>query len=413
MEYVVDFKVVWPLLRKEGWTWKPAKGLQIHSNYLKPGCKIRGGKQGVDFFNGEDALLAHVKADKDLCVRLNLTNIMVRPNAVPLAFTIFGLKYTKDLSQESRYYKQGTATEETFKDDKKSEKRQTPNKMKKTKKQEAEEATVRRRRLSSFTNIWGDANAQDRDGKEVEAPDQPAAEPEHHLNADTEERADTQNDVDGHSGDGSESEYEDDPNAVESEGDDEDEEVAQNSVAERDDREDNEGGVDTEVASLRVPATVETHFEHLGFADAEPSDPNLVLGEVEKSIKSDGEGEDSVGAADMLDTDDEDESLVDESVVAESRRIAGLLNEAELERLHMAVEGSSEVFDDNQLADMAAQGWTVYPENEVADIVDDPEVDKICLGIGQITTFPVLLLPAEGVLEARCARDTSLLGADV
>lgn len=54
------------------------------SNYLKPGCKIRGGKQGVDFFNGEDALLAHVKADKDLCVRLNLTNIMVRPNAVPL-----------------------------------------------------------------------------------------------------------------------------------------------------------------------------------------------------------------------------------------------------------------------------------------------------------------------------------------
>lgn len=97
--------------------------------------------------------------------------------------------------------------------------------------------------------------------------------------------------------------------------------------------------MDTEVASLRVPAAVETHFEHLGFADAEPSDPNLVLGEVEKSIESDGEGEDSVGVADMLDTDDEDESLVDESVVAESRRIAGLLNEAELERLHMAVEG--------------------------------------------------------------------------
>ncbi|KAI9991467.1 hypothetical protein PInf_019150 [Phytophthora infestans] len=80
-------------------------------------------RQGVDFFNGEDALLAHVKADKDLRVRLNLTNIMVRPNA-------------------------------------KSEKRQTPNKMKKTKKQEAEEATERRRRLSSFTNIWGGANAQ-------------------------------------------------------------------------------------------------------------------------------------------------------------------------------------------------------------------------------------------------------------
>ncbi|KAI9981543.1 hypothetical protein PInf_009296 [Phytophthora infestans] len=88
-----------------------------------------------------------------------------------------------------------------------------------------------------------------------------------------------------------------------------------------------------------------THFELLGFADAEPSDPNIVLGDVEKSNESDGEVEDPLGAADMLVTDDEAEALVDESVVAESSRIASLLDEVELE---MAVEGSSEVFNDYQ-----------------------------------------------------------------
>ncbi|KAI9990439.1 hypothetical protein PInf_021414 [Phytophthora infestans] len=112
MECVVDLKVLWSLLRKEGWTWKPVKGLQIHSSYLKPGCKIRGGKQGVDFFNGEDALLAHVKAEKDLCARLNLSNIMVRPNAVPLAFTIFGLECPEYRGQETRSYRLETSAEE-------------------------------------------------------------------------------------------------------------------------------------------------------------------------------------------------------------------------------------------------------------------------------------------------------------
>ncbi|ETP41902.1 hypothetical protein F442_11121 [Phytophthora nicotianae P10297] len=398
MENVVDFKVVWPLLRKEGWTWKPAKGLQIHANYLKPGCKLRGGKHGVDYFNGEDALLAHVKADKDLCTGLHLTNIMVRPNAVPLEplpTSVSSVPSTSGKRQEPTIGKQppkklAKTVGSRKSEDKKSEKKQTPN-TKKTKKQEAKEATERRRQLSSFANIWGAANAQDRDGREVEAPDQPPVQQEPHINADTEDNADENSpppadmedcadihdDVESRSGDGSESEYEDDPNAAESEVDDEDDE---NSVAECDDREDDQGGEDTQGASLRHPGAVETHFEPLGFADAEPSDPNLVLGDIEKSIESDEEGEDSVGVADMLDTDDEVESLCEESVVVETSRIAGLLNEVELERLHMAVEGSSEVFDDNQLADMAARGWTVYPENEVADIVDDPEVDKVYEG---------------------------------
>ncbi|ETO61842.1 hypothetical protein F444_20201, partial [Phytophthora nicotianae P1976] len=71
---------------------------------------------------------------------------------------------------------------------KKSKKKQTPS-TKKTKKQEAKEATKRRRQLSSFANIWGAANAQDRDGREVEAPAQPPVEQEPHINADTEGNA--------------------------------------------------------------------------------------------------------------------------------------------------------------------------------------------------------------------------------
>ncbi|ETP11032.1 hypothetical protein F441_13434 [Phytophthora nicotianae CJ01A1] len=299
MESVVDFKVVWPLLRKEGWTWKPAKGLQIHANYLKPGCKLRGGKHEVDYFNGEDALLAHEKADKDLCTGLHLTNIMVRPNAVPLESlptSVSSVPSTSGKRQEPTVGKQppkklAKTVGSRKSEDKKSEKKQTPN-TKKTKKQEAKEATERRRQLSSFGNNWVLLMLK------VEAPNQPPVEQEPHINADTEE---------SRSGDGSESEYEDDPNAVESEVDDADDE---NSVAECDDREDDQGGEDTQGALLRHPGTVETHFEPLGYADAEPSDANLVLGEIEKSIESDEEGEDSVGVADILDTDDEAESLL-------------------------------------------------------------------------------------------------------
>lgn len=38
-----------------------------------------GGKQGVDYFNGEDALLDYVGSDKELCARLHISNVIVRP----------------------------------------------------------------------------------------------------------------------------------------------------------------------------------------------------------------------------------------------------------------------------------------------------------------------------------------------
>jgi hypothetical protein len=57
--------------------------LYCSANYLKPDRKLRGGKVGIDFFNGEDSLLAHVKADKELCARLNISNILMRAQVGP------------------------------------------------------------------------------------------------------------------------------------------------------------------------------------------------------------------------------------------------------------------------------------------------------------------------------------------
>ncbi|ETO83516.1 hypothetical protein F444_02480 [Phytophthora nicotianae P1976] len=132
---------------------------------------------------------------------------------------------------------------------------------------------------------------------------------------------------------------------------------------------------------LLHPAESDTQFDAIRFADVEPSDPNLVLDDGEKRIESDGEGaEDAVGVEELSDAKAEPDSDLVESVATETSRVARLLSEVELERLHMRVEGSSEIFDETQLAVMAVRGWTVYPENVVADIVDDPEIDKMYEG---------------------------------
>ncbi|KAG2902923.1 hypothetical protein PC114_g12489 [Phytophthora cactorum] len=49
--------------------------------YVKPGCRVKGSKQGVDFFNGEDELIVCVRSDKNLFARLNIVNVMVRSDA--------------------------------------------------------------------------------------------------------------------------------------------------------------------------------------------------------------------------------------------------------------------------------------------------------------------------------------------
>ncbi|KAG3075530.1 hypothetical protein JG687_00017982 [Phytophthora cactorum] len=42
--------------------------------------------------------------------------------------------------------------------------------------------------------------------------------------------------------------------------------------------------------------------------------------------------------------------------------------------------GSSEVFNDSQLAQMKLDGWEVLPENVEAEMVDDPVVDMVYSG---------------------------------
>ncbi|KAG6587203.1 uncharacterized protein IUM83_02847 [Phytophthora cinnamomi] len=66
------FKDVWRLLRSEKWTHAHAQGPDDGYYYVKPGCTVKAGKKGVDYFHGENALLDYVCADVDFCERHNI-----------------------------------------------------------------------------------------------------------------------------------------------------------------------------------------------------------------------------------------------------------------------------------------------------------------------------------------------------
>ncbi|ETL50080.1 hypothetical protein L916_00623 [Phytophthora nicotianae] len=51
---------LWRELYKQGWTPKPSTGLSNDHRYVRPGRSVRG-KDGVDFFTGENALMAFAK----------------------------------------------------------------------------------------------------------------------------------------------------------------------------------------------------------------------------------------------------------------------------------------------------------------------------------------------------------------
>ncbi|ETM98626.1 hypothetical protein PPTG_24578 [Phytophthora nicotianae INRA-310] len=57
-------------------TAKPAVWIQIQ--YAGSRSKTEGGKQGIDFFNREDVLLAYGRTDKELCERQHIYNVMSR-----------------------------------------------------------------------------------------------------------------------------------------------------------------------------------------------------------------------------------------------------------------------------------------------------------------------------------------------
>ncbi|KAE8879376.1 hypothetical protein PF003_g36552 [Phytophthora fragariae] len=168
MDYAMDFKAIWPLLRKEKWTWKAATGIQIQDehfdNYVKPGRKLRGGKQGEDFFNGEDELLAYVRSDKALCARLKIPNVYaVQSFKIPLLVLTTCAEAIEQSPQAKRPKTSPTSTAAHKHPAAKAQK-------KKTKKQMNEEAKQRRRELAAFDKVWGHRNITDADGKSVEPP---------------------------------------------------------------------------------------------------------------------------------------------------------------------------------------------------------------------------------------------------
>ncbi|KAE9043553.1 hypothetical protein PR002_g3270 [Phytophthora rubi] len=404
MAFMMDFKAEWPLLRKDGWTRKPATGLQIHANYLKPGRTLRGGKIGLDFFNGEDSLLAHVKADKELCARLNISNIMVRTQVGPSESSatnepsrVVCVTHACNDTQTAPSHREESTEGEKGEHGQSCQKtaKKAPSKPKnKTKQQLAYEAAERRRKLSSFSKGWGDSNAEARDAPTVEAPTEPAAavvvsvsNADQNGNADTdvppkhdvEAYADSDSEDDSRNSDGSVSAYEDNQSDEEEEDSDEEHDSVQ------------EGGIDGDRdtaadESVRqfapAPAEFLSSTNASEFEVVDPSDPNLVLSDAEDRIESDGESsEDSVCVQDESDDEDEtSEDIPNDAVGDEATRVAKLLSDAELDGLHMRVEGSSAIFDDEQLSAMAVDGWTVFPENEITTIVDDPEVDKMRFG---------------------------------
>ncbi|KAE8956309.1 hypothetical protein PR002_g31513, partial [Phytophthora rubi] len=144
-------------------------------NYIKPGCKLKGGAQGVDFFNGEDELLAYIRSDTELCERLSISNVRSghRPKQV-LQSTLPGqaLAPPKRPSTPTPVPEASPPAKRAKSASKRPAK--TPRAPKQpSKKQMAQEADKRRNELAAFDKVWGERNAT-ADGNAVVPPVQAA-----------------------------------------------------------------------------------------------------------------------------------------------------------------------------------------------------------------------------------------------
>ncbi|OWZ00652.1 hypothetical protein PHMEG_00028113 [Phytophthora megakarya] len=119
----------------------------------------------------------------------------------------------------------------------------------------------------------------------------------------------------------------------------------------------------------------------LNFNYTDVLDPNLVEPSGENSLDTDGEGdEDSAEAADGGSDDGIDESADScktDCLQRELSHSVGLLSDEERERLHMNIQGSSEVYNDDELDEMKHSGWEVLPENTAAEVTNQTGVDKM------------------------------------
>ncbi|KAI9988569.1 hypothetical protein PInf_022009 [Phytophthora infestans] len=277
-------------------------------NYLKPGSKVRGGKRGTDYFNGEDELLAYVRRDTELCAWLNIANVWVRPPSQAIQSTIdaaasdsptpvpdppeieAAIAPKRDVpasgkAPAKKRVKQ-TSTEQ------KTAKPFTKKTKKMTEKQLDKEAADRRRELSSLGRVWGGENAQ-----------------VGHMNGDVDS-------VIAGSSDGENSEYVFD----ESDGDDSESEGDTGDTTRDDD------GVTIPPATVRIE-----------FAVMEATDPNLVLGEGEDFLDSDGERSDDLveTAETFVDEDSSESEDTNESVAEEVSRMIGLMKPAEIDDMRL------------------------------------------------------------------------------
>ncbi|KAE9157291.1 hypothetical protein PF002_g33403, partial [Phytophthora fragariae] len=112
-------------------------------------------------------------------------------------------------------------------------------------------------------------------------------------------------------------------------------------------------------------------------------DPNITGDTGDTALDTDGGGEEDSAEAFIGTINDADSELSDaessegDILQRELSRVTNVMDAADLERLHMQIQASSEVFDDDQLDQMKVDGWEVLPENVEAEIEEDPSVDKM------------------------------------
>ncbi|ETN22011.1 hypothetical protein PPTG_20871 [Phytophthora nicotianae INRA-310] len=152
-------------------------------------------------------------------------------------------------------------------------------------------------------------------------------------------------------------------------------------VSSRGSRTDHERGPDSDDSRKLLQDTGNSSTLRFDYVDA--LDPNIVGANGTTYLDTDGEGDDDSVEAAGVSGEDKDSDATDTeknetaSFRRETNRVINRMSAAQRERLHMSIEASSEVFNDEQLDQMKQDGWNVLPKNVKADIVDDPVIDKM------------------------------------
>ncbi|KAG6948041.1 hypothetical protein JG688_00015272, partial [Phytophthora aleatoria] len=335
----------WRLLRSEKWTAVRAQGLDDGFYNVKPVCRVKTGKKGVDFIHRESAFLDYVYADTAFCERHNIQLVLTNPAPPPAAADSSKRKrvHTEetttlipnaDQPQKSKgKKKRGQARDTTGSEAPRSVKQpKTGNKKaRQTKKQLRELEDKRRCAMSSFWTIWAPPR---HDGQRI------------HVTR----RLDPVDDLDS---------------------DDDTSEKRPDSA--------------TSVGTPTSEETSTTPAANL-FDQGVDLDPNLVVEDSSAFLDSDAEGsgdeltaQDEVSpdaSSDESESDSDDDGCNELNIESELERVKILLSAEEQEQLHLRVQESSPLYDNSQLADMAATGWAVLPVNSVVTIEDDVEVDS-------------------------------------